>query len=77
MRREGFQAEEIILKSDTGIIWSDAVGKVISTNGDHVGIKVGDHVFDNLNPQGIHLDHWAQDLGLSFPGMRPATIVPF
>ena len=77
MQREGLQAEEIILKSDSGLIWSDAAGKVISTNGDHVGIKVGDHVFDNLNPQGLHIDDWARDLGLGFPGMRTPSVVPF
>jgi hypothetical protein len=77
MQREGLQAEKIILKSDTGLIWSDAAGKAISTNGDHVGIKVGDHIFDNLNPQGIHVDDWARDLGLGFPGMQSPRIVPF
>ncbi|WKB55813.1 RHS repeat-associated core domain-containing protein [Eleftheria terrae] len=77
MQREGLHAEEIILKSDTGMIWSDAAGKVISTNGDHVGIKVGDQVFDNLNPQGKHIDAWMDDLGVGFPGMRPPRTAPF
>jgi RHS repeat-associated protein len=77
MQRDGLHAEEIILKSDTGLIFSDAANKVISTNGDHVGIKVGDQVFDNLNPQGIHIDDWARDLGVGFPGMRPPQLVPF
>jgi RHS repeat-associated protein len=77
MQRDGLHAEEIILKSDTGLIFSDAANKVISTNGDHVGIKVGDQVFDNLNPQGIHIDDWARDLGVGFPGMRPPKLVPF
>ena len=75
--QNGLHAEEIILKSDTDRIWSEAAGKVITKNGDHVGIKVGDHVFDNLNPQGIHIDKWMDDLGVGFPGMRPPIINPF
>jgi len=75
--KEGLHAEEIALKSDTGRIWSDSARKVISENGDHVGIKVGDHVFDNLNPQGVHIDKWLEDLGIGFPGMRAPSVRPF
>lgn len=77
LQENGIEGAEVILKSDTGRIWSESLGKVISTNGDHVGIKVGDLIFDNLNPKGIPYKKWLDDLGADFPGMRPPKIDPF
>lgn len=35
------------------------VGKNIATNGHHEAVKVGDTVFDNMNPSGINYqDGW-------------------
>jgi hypothetical protein len=75
--KDGLHAETIELRSDTGLIYSDAAKKPISENGYHIGIKVGDHVFDNLNPRGIQIGEWMDDLGVGFPGMRPPEVKPF
>ncbi len=56
---------DVITNSNKGMsanIWSDKLGKNISTNGTHQAIKVGDTVFDNLNPKGIDFKKWTQDL---------------
>ena len=36
---------------------------MVSDNGIHQGIQVGDRVYDNLNPNGINYDEWLDDLG--------------
>jgi Papain fold toxin 2 len=33
----------------------------ISANGRHVGVRVGDLVFDNLHPEEIPFDQWIAD----------------
>ncbi|WP_193765069.1 papain fold toxin domain-containing protein [Hafnia paralvei] len=52
----------------SGNIISDMHGTIaIGTRGDgavHEFIKVGDTVFDNMNPQGISYDKFMNDLGL-------------
>ena len=40
---------------------------IISTNGYHEAIKVGDTVFDNLNSQGIDYKQWADGFGINEP----------
>ena len=77
MTAQGIKGEMVVLKSDTGYIWSETLGKTISTNGDHVGVKVGNMVYGNLFPKGVKYGQWASDLGVGFPGMRPPVIKPF
>jgi len=77
MTAQGLKGEVVVLKSDTGYIWSETLGKTISTNGDHVGVKVGNIVYDNLFPKGVPYGQWASDLGVGFPGMRAPVINPF
>lgn len=77
LQEKGIEGAEVFLKSDTGFIWSEALGKTITTNGDHVGIKVKDLIFDNLNPKGIPYEKWLEDLGVGFPGMQKPIINPF
>ena len=43
-------------------IWSDNFGGNISTNGYHVGVRVGDKIYDNLNLKGRHYHSWHNDL---------------
>ncbi len=43
-------------------IWSDLAGANISTNGTHRAVLIGDTVFDNMNPNGIGLSQWLNDL---------------
>jgi hypothetical protein len=59
----------IVVDIDTGFrfgpranIWSDQVGLVISTNGRHRAIRIGDTIFDNHNPNGIPYQQWLDDL---------------
>jgi hypothetical protein len=33
----------------------------ITRNGRHIGVRVGDLVFDNLHPNGMLYDEWARD----------------
>nr|WP_259113546.1 papain fold toxin domain-containing protein [Chryseobacterium sp. JUb7] len=77
MMAKGIKGEMVVLKSDTGFIWSERLGKTISTNGDHVGVKVGNIVYDNMFPKGLPYNQWASDLGVGFPGMRAPIIKPF
>ncbi len=53
----------IHVTSYTGNIWSNRHGN-ISMNGKHDAIKIGDTVFDNLNPKGISYEDWLDDLGI-------------
>ena len=41
------------------------MGKNISENGYHIGVKVGDKVYDNNNPLGIDYNSWDLDLGIT------------
>ncbi len=73
MKESGVSGEKISVQSKTDYIWSDKYG-VISENGRHYAIKVGDTVFDNLNPQGISYSDWLSDLGISdLPSMFDVT----
>lgn len=64
MRENNISGERIKVKPKTGkdIIYSDKNG-VIGNNGYHDAIKVGDYVFDNMNPQGVSYNDWLADLG--------------
>jgi hypothetical protein len=39
----------------------DGGATTITQNGRHVGVRVGDVVFDNLHPNGLPFDQWLQD----------------
>jgi hypothetical protein len=54
--------EKVELKSNYPYIWSDKIGGHISKNGYHIGIKVGDKVYDNNNPIGMHHSSWYADI---------------
>lgn len=73
MKKKGISGEKITIQSSTDFIWSDTYG-TISTNGRHYGIKIGDKLYDNLNPQGINYSDWLQDLGVKdFPDLFEIT----
>lgn len=40
----------------------------ITQNGRHLGVQVGDMMFDNLHPQGMPRDDWIRDFR-AFPGV--------
>ncbi|WP_108096834.1 MULTISPECIES: papain fold toxin domain-containing protein [unclassified Pseudomonas] len=54
LQEKGVEGVGVTLKSDAGYIWSEVSGKTISTNGDHVGVKVTGLIFDNLNPPRVY-----------------------
>ncbi len=67
MQQAGVNGEHLILETKNkqgafGNIWSDRIGKNIATNGHHEAIKVGDTVFDNMNPSGIKYEDWLNDI---------------
>ena len=48
----------------------------ISRNGRHVGVRVGDAVFDNLHPEGMPFDRWIADFD-ALGGVRVHSITDF
>ena len=58
----------IELNSHAGI-WSNRINGLISENGFHEAIQVGDMVFDNINPNGIPYNDWDIDLGVTEQGI--------
>ncbi len=64
MKQNKIIGERVIIESGTGVIWSSKFG-TISTNGIHHAIRVGDTIYDNLNPTGIKYGEWLYDLGIS------------
>lgn len=77
MTGQGLKGEMVVLKSDSGNIYSEILKRNISTNGDHVGVKVGNMVYDNMFPKGMPYNQWLYDLGVGFPMMRPPVVTPF
>ncbi|WP_080402154.1 RHS repeat-associated core domain-containing protein [Burkholderia ubonensis] len=65
LENAGIEGEHLILDTpsvERGNIWSDRAQENIATNGHHEGIKVGDVVFDNMNPEGVPYSDWIDDL---------------
>ena len=76
MTAQGMKGEMVTLKSSRNI-WSDAFNTNISTDGNHVGVKVGNMVYDNLYPQGIKFTDWMMDLQVGSPIMQGPFITTF
>ncbi|MBS7256330.1 polymorphic toxin-type HINT domain-containing protein [Flavobacterium branchiicola] len=75
LTQKGIKGETVELMSSRYI--TDATGKVISENGYHIGTKIDNIIYDNLNPKGIPYEKWLDDLGAGFPGMSDPKITPF
>jgi|GEM_PF-2358651 len=67
LKADGINGRKIFIQSSTGQIYSEKLGKSVTDNGEHVAIRVGDIVYDNLNPNGIPYKEWADDLALDDP----------
>ena len=69
LEEEGLEYQIIRVDSEFGI-YSDKAGMSIGDNY-HYGIQVGNAVYDNLTPEGVPLDAWLEDLGLTqaLPGI--------
>jgi len=76
MTAQGIKGEMVTLKSSRNI-WSDTFNMNISTNGDRVGVKVGNMVYDNLYPQGIRFNNWMMDLQVGSPIVQGPFITLF
>ncbi|MBL4828265.1 MAG: hypothetical protein JKY66_11245 [Spongiibacteraceae bacterium] len=57
------KGKRLCVKSATGRLAS-LKDKIISTNGSHFAVQVGELVFDNNNPNGIKYSSWADDIGV-------------
>ena len=74
MKENKLIGEKIFVQSNTQYILSDKNG-IISENGKHYAIKIGEVVYDNLNPNGVDYNNWLSDLGISdLPSMFDITI---
>lgn len=63
MDKKGIQYKIILVDSKAGI-YSDKVGEIIGINF-HYGIQIDDMVYDNLTIDGMQLNKWLEDLGLT------------
>ncbi|MCH5268107.1 MAG: hypothetical protein J1E62_07160 [Lachnospiraceae bacterium] len=58
----GIVHEDLYVWSKTKI-YSNKLGRDIGE--EHYAIRIGDFVYDNLTPEGMLLDAWLEDLGLT------------
>lgn len=63
LNQVGISFEIIRIESQTDWIYSDKFGGVISQNGYHYGIRIGNMVYDNLTLTGMRCEEWLADLG--------------
>jgi hypothetical protein len=81
LKAEGIQGETVILKGGGKYGIDSLKHGNIAKNNYHEAIKVGDTVFDNMNPSGMKYDDWLYDVGYGqgFPGydFAPINPVPF
>jgi Papain fold toxin 2 len=54
----------------------DGGQSTITQNGRHVGVRVGDVVFDNLHPDGMPFDQWLKDCD-ALGGVQVVSTVDF
>ena len=62
MKKEGIIGEHIEIRNTNAPFVKSKKNDTIGANYYHQGIKVGDTIFDNLNPNGIKYDDWLDDL---------------
>ncbi len=67
----GYAGHRIELRADfghsfMGCLSYDGAWTSITLNGRHLGIRVGDVVFDNLHPQGMEYEKWLGDFVAPF-----------
>lgn len=69
--KAGYNPKRLVLRwqGGTGHVL-DATGRHISETGMHQGVRVGDLVFDNLNPNGVPFADWAK----SFQALGTMTL---
>lgn len=63
MKESNIIGERVSVNSLSKRIWSYKFG-IVSENGKHYAIKIGDTIYDNLNLAGIKYEEWLYDLGI-------------
>lgn len=79
LKKAGHQGELIELKGPGGFIISHSLppgSDAISQNGRHLGVRVGDMVYDNITPNGIPYDQWIKSFD-SIGGISIRSVTPF
>jgi hypothetical protein len=64
LKKAGIEGKTIVLESKSAYIVckSYEAGKTaITRNGKHVGVQVGDRVYDNIHPEGIPYEQWISE----------------
>jgi hypothetical protein len=77
----GFGGQLIELRGAAGRDFMICLGydgglSTITQNGRHVGVRVGDTVFDNLHPHGLPFDTWLADFD-AIGGVRVHAVIDF
>jgi Papain fold toxin 2 len=54
----------------------DGGNNSITQNGTHIGVRVGDLMFDNLHPDGMPYDDWVRDFD-AWPGVVVSVLDDF
>ena len=52
--------ERLRTADQSDVIGLQREGIQISTNGTHVGVRLGDRIIDNLHPEGVPADDWIE-----------------
>ncbi|MDQ0593930.1 RHS repeat-associated protein [Chryseobacterium ginsenosidimutans] len=77
MTAQGLKGEMLTLRSETDFIWSNTFNQTITKNSEHVAVKVGNMVYDNMFPKGIEYSKWLMDLEVGRYPVPMPTITPF
>ncbi|WP_172253550.1 polymorphic toxin-type HINT domain-containing protein [Saccharibacillus deserti] len=67
LKKNGISGQRINIISSTGQIYSEKLGRSVTDNGEHSAIRIGDVIYENLNPKGVPYKEWAGDLALTDP----------
>ncbi len=79
LKKAGHKGELIELKGGGDFIVSQSLpgrSAAISENGRHLGVRVGDMVFDNITPQGIPYEQWIKSFN-SLGGVTVKSVAGF
>ena len=79
LQKAGYKGQVIEIRGGGDFIVSKSLpntARAISENGRHIGVRVGDTVFDNLHPNGIPFEQWINDFD-AIGGIRVQSITEF
>jgi hypothetical protein len=79
LQKAGQKGQVIEIRGGGDFIISKSLpstARAISDNGRHIGVRVGDMVFDNLHPDGIPFTQWINDFDAT-GGIRIHSVTEF